>query len=65
MQRLHDLAHQNVCALIEGKPTKQNHPPSPNSLVKHNLELSDCVKNEETSLVDLNKIEAYSTEELW
>ncbi len=65
IQRLHDLAHQDVCALIEGKPTKENHPCSPNNLVKYNLELSECVRNEETSPIDLNKIEAYSPENLW
>ena len=68
IQRLHDLAHQDVCALIEGKLNIKNHPPSPNSLEKHDLEPSndvESVKIEEKNLIDFKNIEAYTTEELW
>lgn len=68
IQRLHDLAHQDVCALIEGKPNINNHLNSYNSLETHELEPSNDIKSvkiEEKNLIDFKNIEAYTTEELW
>lgn len=68
LQRLHDLAHQDVCVLIEGKPTKENPPSSLNSLEQNNSQPSAGNKSgnlSATSEIDLNKIEAYSRSELW
>ncbi len=67
IQRLHDLAHTDVCALIEGKPTPEKNPINPNSL-DNNFASYESIKRgkiEERSLINLNKIEAYSAEELW
>lgn len=68
LQRLHDLVRQDVCSLIEGKPTLQSHQTSLVSLNNNDWDLEqnrERVKIGETSLTDLNKIEAYKDEELW
>ena len=68
LQRLHDLARQDVCALIEGSSTGKSN---------HNRQFSgknqDCLpekKRKRMKLksrisIDLNQIEAYKDEELW
>lgn len=68
IQRLHDLAHQDVCALIEGKLTQENSQNFLKSLEKNNGELSEDnqpVKVLVTKSIDFNEIEAYSRSELW
>jgi transposase InsO family protein len=68
LQRLHDLARQDVCALIEGKPTFQSYQASLANL-KPNDEEPD--KNRDLGnviqplLINFNNIEAYKDEELW
>lgn len=68
LQRLHDLARQDVCALIEGKPAFQSYQASLANL-KPNDEEPD--KNRDLGnvtqplLINFNNIEAYKDEELW
>lgn len=68
LQRLHDLARQDVCSLIEKKEIEQNHQTfsinfnSDKSSLDSNKQLG---KSRAKSLVDLSKIEPYKDEELW
>ena len=68
LQRLHDLARQDVCSLIEGKQSGQSHQTSLVNLNHNDSFLDDNkerVKTGVTSLIDFSKIEAYKDEELW
>ena len=68
LQRLHDLARQDVCALIEGSSTEKSHQNR-----QFSLKNPECLPEKERKgmksksriSIDLNKIEAYKDEELW
>lgn len=68
LQRLHDLARQDVCSLIEGKTNLQRNQSSLASFKNNDWELDEdkeWVKIEPNKIIDLNQIEAYKDEELW
>jgi hypothetical protein len=68
LQRLHDLARQDVCALIEGSSTEKSHQNR-----QFSLKNPECLPEKERKgmksksriSIDLNQIEAYKDEELW
>ena len=68
LQRLHDLARQDVCALIEGSSTGKS-----NQNRQFSLKNQECLPEKERKRmklksrisIDLNQIEAYKDEELW
>ncbi len=68
LQRLHDLARMDVCALIEGKPINKSEYYSFGRRKNNDAEVDDDgekVQIKPTRLIDFNKIEAYQDEELW
>ncbi|MBD2616471.1 DDE-type integrase/transposase/recombinase [Nostoc punctiforme FACHB-252] len=74
LQRLHDLAQQDVWVLIEknsvieSKSSKHNYSANVQDVDKNILAGSESIKKPKSSakkLIDLTKIEAYNTEELW
>ncbi|ACC84996.1 Mu transposase C-terminal domain-containing protein [Nostoc punctiforme] len=74
LQRLHDLAQQDIWVLIEkssvieSKLSKHNYSANVQDVDKNILAGSESIKKPKSSakkLIDLTKIEAYNTEELW
>ncbi|MBU7587306.1 MAG: DDE-type integrase/transposase/recombinase [Nostoc sp. TH1S01] len=74
LQRLHDLAQQDIWVLIEkssvieSKLSKHNYSANVQDVDQNILAGSESIKKPKSSakkLIDLTKIEAYNTEELW
>jgi len=68
LQRLHDLARQDVCSLIEGEAICQSGNKPLAEQENHNLQLekeSVGSKPQPANEIDFNNIEAYKDEELW
>ena len=68
LQRLHDLARQDVCALIEGSSPGKSHQNRQFSQKNQDglpEKQSQKMKLKSRISIDLNQIEAYKDEELW